>query len=160
MTNAGNKIKKMRHMRILELIESKDVETQEELMNLLRASGFEVTQATVSRDIRELKLTKATDKKGTYKYKSPAVNSEYTENKYATVLYEAVISCASAMNLVIVKTFSGMAPAAAAAVDYLGWENVLGSIAGDDNIFIACKTEKDAEDVKNKLTEILNSKPL
>lgn len=63
MTNAGNKIKKMRHMRILELIESKDVETQEELMNLLRASGFDVTQATVSRDIRELKLTKATDKK-------------------------------------------------------------------------------------------------
>ncbi len=157
--NTSNKVKKMRHMRILELIDSKDVETQEELMNLLRASGFEVTQATVSRDIRELKLTKATDKKGIYKYKSPSTASEYTENKYATVLYEAVISCTSAMNLVIVKTFSGMAPAAAAAVDYLGWESVLGSIAGDDNIFIACKTEKDAVDVKNKLTEILNSKP-
>lgn len=154
----GNNIKKKRHMRILELIGLHDVETQEDLMNLLKASGFEVTQATVSRDIRDLQLTKSISETGAYRYTSAKKETEYSENKYKNILYESVISCDTAMNLVIIRAFSGMAPAAGAAIDFLGWDEVVGSIAGDDTVFLATKDAERAETVKAKLNLILNSK--
>lgn len=155
--NNGN-IKKKRHIRILELIELHDVETQEDLMNMLRASGFEVTQATVSRDIRDLQLTKIISDSGSYRYTATKKETVYSENKYKNILYETVISCDTAMNLVIVRTFSGMAAAAGAAIDFMGWKNIVGSIAGDDTVFVAAKNNECAEEIKSNLNLILNSK--
>lgn len=154
-TKAGNKIKKIRQAKILDIIETHDVTTQEELTVYLRDAGFDATQATISRDIRELKLTKASDKNGSYKYTVKETNPEQSENKYERILIEAAISSSAAVNLVVIKTYSGMANAACAAIDRLAWKEVAGSIAGDDTIFIACFSEQDARAVLTRLKEII-----
>lgn len=155
MNNPGLKTKKIRQSKILEIIEKKRISTQEELAAELRAAGFESTQATVSRDIRELQLTKSTDSSGEYKYSAPDVGSMMSENKFARVLADAVITTVVAENLLIVKTYAGMANAACAAIDSMGWEQVAGSIAGDDTIFIACRSHDDAETVIGKINGII-----
>lgn len=150
--------KKKRHMRILELIESKDVETQEDLTNLLRASGFEVTQATVSRDIRDLQLAKTLSESGVYKYRATKEPVRYSPNKYTELLCQAVTGCELAVNLVVIKTFSGMASAAAAAIDHLGIDKIVGSIAGDDTVFLAAKNAEDASELREMLLVITENK--
>lgn len=143
----GNIVKKRRHMKILELISSEDIETQDDLSELLRISGFDVTQATVSRDIRELKLTKSADENGVYKYTVSQSEDDRPMGKYGFILKETVVSCEKAHSLVVIKTISGMANAACAAIDHMQWEQVVGTIAGDDTIFLALKSPEDADEI-------------
>ena len=150
-----NTIKKKRHIRILELIAKETVETQDDLLNLLRAHGFEVTQATVSRDIRELKLVKTASADGVYKYTPPPIENVFVSEKYKKILFETVISIDLAMNLVVVKTFSGMANAAATAIDHLGISGIVGSLAGDDTIFLAVASPEAASEIASDLKKIL-----
>ncbi len=143
-------MKKKRLDLIKELITTYDIETQEELVERLHAAGFEVTQATVSRDLRELKLTKVPGEKGGSKYALVADDAHH--NRYGGVLSTGLISAASAEKLVVVKTVSGMAMAVAAAIDHMHPEGVVGCIAGDDTIFIALSEDCDTEAVIASLT--------
>ncbi len=147
-------IKKKRHTRILELIEKEDVSTQEDLLNLLFASGFEVTQATVCRDMRELNLVKMQTSGGVRYVQTPSDDPMAVTEKYKMILAETVMCCQIAATIVVVKTFAGMAQAAAAAIDHLGWVEIVGSIAGDDTIFLATASEEKAEMLLGKLKEI------
>lgn len=151
----GNIVKKRRHMKILELISSQDIETQDDLSELLRISGFDVTQATVSRDIRELKLTKSADENGVYKYTISQNDDDKPIGKYGFILRETILSCEKAHSIVVVKTISGMANAACAAIDHMQWANVIGTIAGDDTIFIAVKEPEDVDSIMNIINGIL-----
>ncbi len=144
-----------RQSKILELISRKQVETQEELCSLLNAEGYEVTQATVSRDIRALKLTKLTDSDGKQYYAAIKDNSGRKE-KYLNILREGFVSADTAQNLLVVKTASGMAMAVAAAIDHMEYSEVVGSIAGDDTIMIAIHTAEEAQLVLRKLRELVD----
>lgn len=135
-------MKKSRHGKIIEIIRQYDVGTQEELARRLNEEGFSVTQATVSRDIRELKLSKmATEGGQKYVFLE---QDDRLENKYIYVLREAYLSCEAAQNILVLKTVSGMAMAAAAALDALKFPEIVGSIAGDDTIFAAVRTSGEA----------------
>lgn len=150
-------MKRTRQNKILELIRQYEIETQEELGKRLHESGFPVTQATISRDIRELSLTKIAGENGRPKYASmdqgglPA--SVFTD-RYARVLQDGMVSISQADNLVVIKTVSGMAMAVAAAIDALGLEEIVGSIAGDDTIMCAVRTAKLVPEVIQKLQDI------
>ena len=144
-------MKTTRQAKILELIQKKDVETQEELSAYLEKEGFQVTQATVSRDIRELKLTKISTDNGRQKY---AVITDADSNmmeKYARVLREGFLSVDAAENIVVIKTVSGMAGAVAAAVDAMRMQEIVGSLAGDDTILCVIRTSDDAVHIMKKL---------
>ena len=140
-------MKVARHEKIIELIRQYEIDTQEELAARLNEAGFKVTQATVSRDIRALKMTKVAGSNGKSRY---AILEEHTpdmlSDKYSRVLKDAVISMNIGQNIVVVKTIPGMAMAAAAALDAMKWPEILGCIAGDDTIF--CAIHSEAETVK------------
>ena len=151
----GGHMKTTRQAKILELIQNKDVETQEELSAYLEKEGFQVTQATVSRDIRELKLTKIATDNGRQKY---AVITDADSNmmeKYARVLREGFLSVDAAENIVVIKTVSGMAGAVAAAVDAMRMQEIVGSLAGDDTILCVIRTSDDAVHIMKKLRKIV-----
>ena len=149
-------MKTRRQAKILELIQRNDVETQEELSAYLVREGFQVTQATVSRDIRELKLTKIAMDNGKQKYAVITDADSGMMEKYARVLREGFISMDLAKNIVVIKTVSGMAGAVCAAIDAMKFQEMVGSIAGDDTIMCACKSTELAEGVMEKLGGILN----
>lgn len=132
-------MKSKRHSAILEIIESNNVETQEELIDRLRHEGYNVTQATVSRDIRELKLTKVMGDGGKYKYVMPGAKDSAGHYVYSEALAASVLSVDSAMNLIVIKTFPGMAQAVAAGIDNMSLTGVMGCVAGDDTIFVAVR---------------------
>lgn len=142
-----------RHEEILRLIEQYDIETQEELVRLLNESGFSVTQATVSRDIRELNLSKTASENGGVKYCVLAKSS--ATGKYIRTFKEAVVSMDTAGNLLVIKTESGMAMAAAAALDELDKDEIVGCIAGDNTVFAAVKTPEAASAVLRELKKII-----
>lgn len=148
-------MKKSRQEKILEIIESKDVETQEELANYLKEAGFAVTQATVSRDIRKLKLSKISDGKGRQKYVASKREDGSVEDRYIRVLREGFTSIDMAQNLVVIRTVSGMAMAVAAALDAMKFPEVLGCIAGDDTIMVASRTVEEAGELIHKIREML-----
>ena len=143
-----------RQNKIIELITRHNVETQEELAELLNQAGYQVTQATISRDIRELKLTKVQAENGRQKYVALKKDADLGE-KYVRVLREGFISMDLAQNLVVVKTVSGMALAGAAAIDAIPLQGVGGCIAGDDTIMCAVRTDKEAEKVMEDLQKLL-----
>ncbi len=148
-------MKYSRHAKILELIERYQIETQEELAEKLKENGMDVTQATVSRDIKELRLIKVMVDDEHYKY-APISHSETSiTNKLLTIFTESFVSCDYANNIVIVKTLPGMAQASASAVDTLKWTEIVGTIAGDDTIMIVCRAEKIAEELVNKLSKMI-----
>lgn len=147
-----------RHARILELIRNNDIETQEELAEKLRESGMEVTQATVSRDIKELRLVKVMSENGRYKYAVMDRIENLMSTKLLKVFRESFISCDYANNIAIVKTLPGMAHAAASAIDSMNWAGVVGTIAGDDTIMIVCRAEKIAEELTERFKMIVGSK--
>jgi transcriptional regulator of arginine metabolism len=147
-------MKTRRQAKILEVIRSHDVETQEELSEYLEREGFVVTQATVSRDIRELKLTKIATENGRQKYAVLSENESGMMEKYVRVLREGFLSIDMAQNLVVVKTVSGMAGAVCAAVDAMKMDKVVGSIAGDDTLLIVIRTEEDAVRIMNRLRDM------
>lgn len=143
-----------RHAKILELIEKYQIETQEELADKLKEHGMDVTQATVSRDIKELRLTKVMVDDDHYKYASITHGESSITNKLLTIFTESFICCDYANNIVVVKTLPGMAQASASAVDTLKWPEIVGTIAGDDTIMIVCRAEKIAEEMANKLSKM------
>ena len=145
-----------RHSKIVELIGKYEIDTQEELAERLRESGFTVTQATVSRDIRELKLTKISVGGGRQKYAVLQSGSAQMSDKYLRVLQDGFIGVDRAGCLLIVRTVAGMAMAVAAAVDAMNWQEVAGCIAGDDTIFCACHTEEETAVVLDKLRKIVS----
>lgn len=140
-----------RHAEILKIIRQYDIETQEELAAKLNESGFSATQATISRDIRELKLTKVASERGKVRYTVLQKPDAETEGKYLRTFRDAVISMETAGNLLVIKTESGMAMASAAALDELNWPEIVGCIAGDNTIFLAVKTSEGCEKVLEKL---------
>lgn len=149
-------MKVSRHAKILELISQYNIETQEDLAERLNNSGFKVTQATVSRDIRDLKLTKVSVDGGKQKYvvlKSP---SDSLNEKYVRVLRDGFHSMDMAQNILVIKTVAGMAMAVAAAIDAMEWSEVVGCIAGDDTIFCAIRTVNETETVMDKILKIVS----
>lgn len=151
-------MKKNRHEAILALIEKEEIGTQEELMFKLNELGYSVTQATVSRDIKQLKLIKSPISSGQYKYSYVNAGGDDFSSKYYSILAHSVTSVNYAGNMVVVKCFAGMAQAACAAVDSLSVENVLGTLAGDDTIFVLCKDENSASDFKSYIDNIFDKK--
>lgn len=148
-------MKIQRQSKIIELIGSHDVETQEELALLLRQEGFEVTQATVSRDIRELKLSKIAAAGGRQKY-ALFQNSVSAENdKYIHILQNSFVSMDMAMNILVIKTSSGMAMAAAAALDACKFDEIVGTIAGDDTIMCAVRSVEQTIVLMEKISRLL-----
>lgn len=148
-------MKQKRQTRILELIVEFEIETQEELADRLRENGFRVTQATVSRDIRELGLTKHSAGKGRQKYVAMNQSSVYSSDKFGRMLKEGLVSIETAQNILVIKTVSGMAMAVAAAVDALHFQEIVGCIAGDDTIMAAVRSAEDALVLKNKMEDML-----
>lgn len=144
-------MKKNRHAKILEIIAEQNVETQEELARLLREAGYEVTQATVSRDIRQLGLTKTVAEEGTLRYTLVRRPGDKAEDKYVRVLRDAFVSAEPAGSILVIKTVSGMAMAAAAALDAMEIPEVAGCIAGDDTIFAAVRSPEEAEALRRRL---------
>ena len=132
-------MKVKRQSKILELIRENDIETQEMLADLLNKAGFNVTQATVSRDIRELKLTKATMQSGKQKYVATAKESSFVTERLNRVFRDGIVSIDYAQNIVVIKTLIGMAMAVAAALDSMENSEIMGTIAGDDTIFCVVK---------------------
>ena len=134
-------MKKNRHSKIIELIENNEVETQEQLADLLKKDGYDVTQATVSRDIRELRLTKVQTGDGRQKYRVMDHNDEELQDKYIKVLQSGFVSMDKAGNMLVLRTVSGMAMAVAAALDNMEIQGLMGCIAGDDTIFAAVRNK-------------------
>lgn len=148
-------MKKRRHEKIIELIGQYEIETQEELADRLREAGYQVTQATVSRDIRELKLSKISSGNGRQKYIAFSREETHLGDKYIRVLREGYVSMDLAQNLLVMKTVSGMAMAVAAAVDALKLEEVVGCIAGDNTIMMAMRSGNEAAQVMDKLRRMI-----
>lgn len=151
-------MKKKRHQAILELIENNRITTQEELQDLLKQQGFDVTQATVSRDIKELMLIKKLNSKGEYSYTLPSHEKD-DESKLKSIFTHSVIDVDYAGNIVVVKCFPGSANAACAAIDsnFHKYTSIVGTIAGDDSFFILCRTPEDSIEImkmiKNTIKE-------
>lgn len=143
-------MKVKRHSKIVELIEKYEIETQEELAEYLKQAGFRVTQATVSRDIRELHLTKAATKSGKQKYMLLR-NQENFSDKYIRILKDGYLSMDMAQNILVIKTVSGMAMAVAAALDAMHFHEIVGCIAGDDTIMCAVRSVEDTICVMDKI---------
>lgn len=149
-------MKKIRHRAIVDIITKYDVETQDELAGYLKADGFIVTQATVSRDIRELKLSKVSTGNGKQKYVILKREENHMEDKFIRVLKDGFVSMDTAQNILVIKTVSGMAMAVAAAVDAMKLHEVVGSIAGDDTIMVAVRTAEDATSLMNRLQKMIS----
>ena len=145
-----------RHAEIIKLINQYAIETQEELAARLNESGFSVTQATVSRDIRQLNLTKMPTENGHFRYVLMQKKDQNLSEKYARVLKDAVLSMDVAQNILVIKTVSGMAMAAAAALDELNWGEIVGCIAGDNTIMCAVRSAEEAVQAVEKLKKMLD----
>jgi transcriptional regulator of arginine metabolism len=149
-------MKKKRHQVILELIENNRITTQDQLQEMLKAKGFEVTQATVSRDIRELALTKMPSEKKGQKYVRIKQSSGAMEQKYSRVLRDGFVAMDKAQSILVLRTVSGMAMAVGAAIDAMHLEEVSGCIAGDDTVMLAIRDAGSVDTLMAKIKEIVN----
>lgn len=145
-----------RHSKIVELIGKYEIETQEELAEYLNQAGFNVTQATVSRDIRELKLTKAAGEGGKQRYMVLQSQGSFSD-KYIRILQDGFLSMDMAQNILVIKTVSGMAMALAAALDAIHFHEIVGCIAGDDTIMCAVRSVDDTIVVMDKIRKLIQS---
>lgn len=148
-------MKTKRQAKILELIKKNDIETQEELSDYLEQEGYQVTQATVSRDIRELKLTKVAMNNGKQKYVALAETTEDMTEKFVHVFKAGFVSMDMAQNILVIKTVSGMAMAVAAALDAMQLHEVVGCIAGDDTIMCAVRSVDDTVAIMGRLRKVI-----
>ena len=148
-------MKTKRQAKMLELIRKHEIETQEELSDYLQKEGYQVTQATVSRDIRELKLTKVAMSNGRQKYAALTDNSEDLSEKYIRVFRDGFVSMVMAQNILVIKTVSGMAMAVAAAIDAMHLHEIVGCIAGDDTIMCAVRSVDDTIEVIGRLRKLV-----
>lgn len=151
-------MKYQRHSKILELVKNESIETQDQLMARLKESGFDVTQATVSRDVKELRLYKRTDHSGVSRYDVANNNistDDGNQERFVAVLKHNMRSIDYAGNIVVIKAFPGMAQAVCAAIDAMNFDSVIGSIAGDDTIFLAVRTPDAVKKTISDLNRIL-----
>ena len=148
-------MKSERHAMILNLIETTNVETQEELADMLKQRGICVTQATMSRDIKELRLIKVLAENGGYKYATVDKAEAGMKERFVRIFGDSVVGINTSANLVIVKTLSGSANAAAEAVDSMHWNDIVGTMAGDNTIFIAARDEKAVPDIVKRLSAMI-----
>ena len=148
-------MKTRRQTKILELIAKNDIETQEELSEYLQAEGYAVTQATVSRDIREMKLTKVSMSNGKQKYAALVDPKEDMSEKYVRVLKDGFVSMDMAQNILVIKTVSGMASAVCAAIDDMQFSEIVGTLAGDDTIMCAVRTVEDTANIMKRIGKIV-----
>ena len=149
-------VKEKRHRLILDIIRDNVIKTQDELVAALNEHNIATTQATLSRDLRELNIHKRSDKNGVIRLVSPGSNTQVNLNdKFISIINSSFVSVDYANNLVVLRTLAGMAQAVAAAVDSLKLAEVLGSIAGDDTIILVCRTEKYAEDIVKILVNLV-----
>lgn len=147
--------KGQRHIKIRDIITNNDIETQDDLVDTLKEAGFNVTQATVSRDIKELHLVKVPLMDGRYKYSLPADQRFNPLQKLKRSLMDAFVKVDSAGHLLVMKTLPGNAMAIGALIDHLDWEEILGTICGDDTCLIICRTPDDTEKITNRFLEML-----
>ena len=151
-------MKEYRQNEIMSLISENEIETQEELLDALSERGFKVTQATISRDMREMGLVKVTGSGGRYKYAMPYREENSISSKFRGLLAETVEKVDRAGNITVVKTFSGMAQGVAAAIDSMGRDDVVGSVAGDDTIIIVMRTNEAAGALADDLLALIGKK--
>lgn len=149
-------MKRNRQEVILRVISQYEVETQQELAQRLKEEGFEVTQATVSRDIRDMKLSKMPTGEGHQKYVRFHNDEKHLSGKYVNVLKEGFVSIDMAQNILVVKTVSGMAMAVAAAIDAMKYPEIVGTIAGDDTIMMAVRTVEDTKSLMNQILQLVH----
>ena len=148
-------MKNTRQSAILEIIRDGHIETQDELSTALQQRGIRVTQATISRDIKEMRLIKVLGSNGSYEYALPETRDGGTSDRFARMLTESLISAASSQNLVVIKTLSGSANMAAEALDSLHWPEVLGPLAGDNTILLVARGDADAVVVAERLQSLI-----
>lgn len=151
-------MKTRRHTKILELIKEFDIDTQDELLKYLKDSGFNVTQATVSRDIKELRLVKTLSMSGKYKYSTGNDSMNDMSSKFYSLFADCVISVEAAQNIVVIKTYVGMAQAVCAAMDTIYWQGFVGTLAGEDTILIVCKTDANALETQEDFRKLIISR--
>ena len=151
-------MKSQRHARILELVSKYEIETQEDMMSRLQSEGFKVTQATVSRDLKELKLTKTLTARGTYRYAVNTARQHTGSMKLNNAMVDSIIQVDYSLNNVVIKTYPGLAQAVASGIDALELDTVLGSVAGDDTILLVVRTAEIANDVCRELKEAFEVK--
>ncbi len=149
-------MKAQRHIKIREIITNKEIETQDELVEELKKAGYNITQATVSRDIKELHLIKVPTESGIYKYSLPTEEKRFNpEKKLKRVLQESFISIDQSENFILLKTLPGNAQAVAAILDHLDWEEMMGTIAGDDTILIIARKKDRAPELMQRFLDLL-----
>ncbi len=149
-------MKTRRHAKILDLIKEHDIDTQDELLRCLRENGFDVTQATVSRDIKELRLVKTLSSKGKYRYSTGRDNARSISSKFYSLFGDSVVSVEAAQNILVIKCLTGMAQAVCAAMDTLNFTGVVGTLAGEDTILVVCKTNEVAEERQEEFKKLIN----
>lgn len=147
-----------RQNEIISIITSTDIETQEELASELRKLGYKVTQATVSRDIRELRLIKVATKDGGFKYAKPDRHEVAVSERLTRILSDSLVNVDASGNIIVVKTLSGSANVAAEAMDNLGWPEILGTIAGDNTVFIVTRKETDTADISERIRKLTDQR--
>jgi transcriptional regulator of arginine metabolism len=145
-----------RHAKILEIISQRDIDTQEELVEELRRQGMDVTQATVSRDIKELKLIKVLSGSGKYKYAAITHGENIVSEKLIGIFTQSVIHVDYVGNMIVLRTLSGTASAATEAIDSLGWDGMVGTLAGDNTIFVLTRSVEKAQELVSKFNKLLN----
>lgn len=149
-------MKSVRHAVIKNIIEHDVIETQEDLAEALRQKRIKVTQATVSRDIKEMMLIKVPTGDGRYRYASPMQNTIlFTEDRMQRLFQDTVTECDYSENIIVIKTLPGGANTVASALDHAKWPEVLGTVAGDDNIFVIIKPKEKTEEIMKKLQSYL-----
>ena len=148
-------MKNRRHTKILELIREHDIETQDELLRHLREAGFDVTQATVSRDIKELRLVKTLSGSGRYKYSTGSEGGADMSSKFHSLFTDSAVSVDCAMNMLVIKCMNGMAQAVCAAMDAMYWKDFVGTLAGEDTIMVVCRTEAAAREARDRLKKLM-----
>ena len=148
-------MKSRRHAKILDIISEYPIETQDELLTRLKNEGYKATQATISRDIKDLRLVKTLGSDGKYRYVSASKNSTDIRSNFSSLFASSVNSIDFAQNIVVIKTLSGMAQAVCAALDSNDYKAVVGTIAGDDTIFIACRSSQLAVNLTEELKKLI-----
>jgi transcriptional regulator of arginine metabolism len=144
-----------RQNKILDIINSTEVETQERLVTLLKKSGYKVTQATISRDIKELQLVKILSSSGKYKYSVGSSSDQPVTDRYIKIFRDTILTVAASNNIIVLKTLTGCANAACEAIDSLNMQNIIGTIAGDNTIFVVVNDQANVSMLVSRFNELI-----